>query len=86
MGKYAYMKKLILASASPRRKQILTDAGFEFDILTSDKEGEIDKITPPDKFAVRCAINTLKSLVPCLPYGPWSSRERVPSRESTLPR
>lgn len=51
------MKKLILASASPRRKQILTDAGYEFDIITSDKEGEIDKITPPDKFAVRCAIN-----------------------------
>lgn len=51
------MKKLILASASPRRKQILTDAGYEFDIITSDKEGEIDKITPPDKFAIRCAIN-----------------------------
>ena len=57
MGKYAYMKKLILASASPRRKQILTDAGYEFDIITSDNEGEIDKITPPDKFAIRCAIN-----------------------------
>ena len=51
------MKKLILASASPRRKQILTNAGYDFDIVTSDKEGEIDKITPPDKFAVRCAIN-----------------------------
>ena len=51
------MKKLILASASPRRKQILIDAGYEFDIITSDKEGEIDKITPPDKFAIRCAIN-----------------------------
>ena len=51
------MKKLILASASPPRKQILTDAGYEFDIITSDKEGEIDKITPPDKFAIRCAIN-----------------------------
>lgn len=51
------MKKLILASASPRRKQILLDAGYEFDIITSDKEGEIDKITPPDKFAIRCAIN-----------------------------
>ena len=57
MGKYAFMKKLVLASASPRRKQILLDAGYDFDIITSDKEGEIDKITPPDKFAVRCAIN-----------------------------
>ena len=57
MGKYAFMKKLVLASASPRRKQILLDAGYDFDIITSDKEGEIDKITPPDKLAVRCAIN-----------------------------
>ena len=51
------MKKLILASASPRRRQILQDAGYKFDIVTSDKEGKIDAITPPDKFAVRCAIN-----------------------------
>lgn len=51
------MKKLILASASPRRKQLLAKAGYEFDVIVSDKEGKIDSITPPDKFAVRCAIN-----------------------------
>ncbi|MBQ7373172.1 MAG: septum formation protein Maf [Clostridia bacterium] len=51
------MKKLILASASPRRKQLLFDAGYDFTIETSDKEGVFDGITPPEKFAVRCAIN-----------------------------
>lgn len=51
------MKNLILASASPRRKQLLKDAGYDFTIEISDKEGVIDDITPPDKFAVRCAIN-----------------------------
>ena len=51
------MKNLILASASPRRKQLLSEAGYQFSIQTSQKEGEYDKITPPEKFAVRCAIN-----------------------------
>ena len=51
------MKKFILASASPRRKQLLEESGYDFQIETSDKEGEIDAITPPDKFAIRCAIN-----------------------------
>ena len=51
------MKKFILASASPRRKQLLEEMGYDFIVETSDKEGEIDAITPPDKFAIRCAIN-----------------------------
>lgn len=51
------MKNLVLASASPRRKELLKDAGYDFTIETSDKEGSLDGITPPDKFAVRCAIN-----------------------------
>ena len=50
------MKKFILASASPRRKQLLKESVYDFTIETSDKEGEIDAITPPDKFAIRCAI------------------------------
>ena len=51
------MKNLILASASPRRKQLLQDFGYEFTVETSQNEGEHDGITPPEKFAVRCAIN-----------------------------
>ncbi|MBR1676676.1 MAG: septum formation protein Maf [Clostridia bacterium] len=50
------MKKLILASASPRRRQILSDGGFSFDVLTSDKEEHISAKTSPEKFAVRNAL------------------------------
>ena len=32
------MVKLILASNSPRRKQIMTDAGFEFEVIPSNYE------------------------------------------------
>lgn len=34
-------KKLILASQSPRRKKILSDAGYEFDIVVSDADEDI---------------------------------------------
>ena len=49
------MKKLILASASPRRKEILERAGFVFDIAPSDKEGECESRGDPKKLAVRFA-------------------------------
>lgn len=42
-------KKLILASGSPRRAQILHDAGFEFDVIVSD----IDETLNPDDCATQ---------------------------------
>lgn len=51
------MRKLILASGSPRRKEILARAGYEFDVIASDKETE-DKVgLSPEKFAMRCALD-----------------------------
>lgn len=38
--------KLILASGSPRRKQILGDRGYEFEIIKSDNEELTDKSRP----------------------------------------
>src|SRR5215217_300880 len=38
------MMKLILASASPRRRQILADAGFQFELLGLD----VDESFPAD--------------------------------------
>ena len=38
--------KIILASASPRRKELLTQIGVEFDIMVSDKETDIDSTDP----------------------------------------
>lgn len=38
-------KEILLASKSPRRKQILADAGFKFEVITSK---EVDEIIPND--------------------------------------
>lgn len=43
-------KKLILASASPRRSEILSVAGFSFDIIPSSAE-EISEGLPPEEAA-----------------------------------
>jgi len=36
------MKKIFLASKSPRRKQILTDAGIDFNIINSSYDEQLD--------------------------------------------
>ena len=41
-------RRIILASASPRRKELLSQVGFEFDIITSDCE-EITTKTKPSE-------------------------------------
>lgn len=40
------MKKLILASASPRRKELLTQIGLEFDVIPSHAEEIVTKNDP----------------------------------------
>ncbi len=42
------MKKIILASQSPRRKELLAQAGFEFQIITSDVDEVITHTKPRD--------------------------------------
>lgn len=44
------MKNIILASQSPRRKELLAQAGFEFEIVTSDVE-EVITDTKPEQIA-----------------------------------
>ena len=43
------MSKIILASGSPRRKELLEQIGIEFDIITSDVD-ETTLITQPDEY------------------------------------
>lgn len=43
--------KLILASNSPRRKQILTDAGFDFTVIPSKIEEPSNEFLSADKYA-----------------------------------
>ena len=43
------MRRFILASASPRRKEILESAGYSFDIIVSDADENItDDLTPDE--------------------------------------
>ncbi|AYA99926.1 Maf family protein [Lachnoanaerobaculum umeaense] len=42
------VKRVILASASPRRKELLAQIGVGFEIMVSDKETEIDSLDPKE--------------------------------------
>ena len=45
------MKKIILASASPRRKEILGTTGLKFDICASDYEEDLSMKKAPRALA-----------------------------------
>jgi septum formation protein len=51
-------KRFILASASPRRKELLTKAGFQFDIVVSnvDESQLLTKELSPAQFACKAAL------------------------------
>lgn len=49
------MKKLILASASPRRKELLKEYGFEFEIIISEREEKVKKGLLPIEVAKELA-------------------------------
>ena len=49
------MKKIILASASPRRKELLTTAGVEFEVLVSEADETIPEGTAPKDAAMMTA-------------------------------
>lgn len=42
------MKEIVLASASPRRKQLMAQAGFEFEVCVSDKEEKKGQWSPEE--------------------------------------
>ena len=47
--------KIILASASPRRRELLAQAGFEFEVVTSDVDEVADPSLTPDKLVMSLA-------------------------------
>lgn len=61
------MKKFILASGSPRRKEILLREGYSFEIVKSDKEDAFDKTCPAEKFSVRCALSKARDVYSRVP-------------------
>lgn len=57
-------KKLVLASVSPRRRQLLEQVGITFDIIGVDVEERIDKALSPAKNAEELALRKALSAVP----------------------
>lgn len=50
------MNRIILASQSPRRKELLTKMGLEFDVVPSEFEEKLDDSRSPDEVAAELAL------------------------------
>lgn len=55
------IKKIILASASPRRRELMEQAGYEFEIQVSHKE-EVYTSTTPDEIVKELALLKAKDI------------------------
>lgn len=56
------MKKFIVASASPRRKELLSNTGFTFDIIPSDADESCEKGLSPEELVKELAARKAKSV------------------------
>lgn len=56
------MKKIILASASPRRKEILEKTGLKFRVVESEYEENLDSVMPPHMLARRLSYEKAKAV------------------------
>jgi len=65
-GGVVFMEKIILASASPRRKMLLNQIGVSFEVMVSDVEEKINYELPPDELVKELsrqkAMNVAKRL------------------------
>ena len=60
------MRRLILASASPRRKQLLLDAGFSFDVQVSGVDESYDSFERPEEVAEALALRKARAVAALL--------------------
>jgi len=61
--------RLILASSSPRRRQLLRNAGFDFDVQASNIIEKIQPGEPPEEFARRAAREKAVQIAASSPQG-----------------
>lgn len=67
-GKHMQKKRIILASASPRRSELMTQAGYEFEIQVSDKEEHYVSLEPDEivkELALLKAEDIAEHMSPC---------------------
>ena len=57
-------RKIILASASPKRKELLAKTGLKFEVASSDYEEDMTLPLPPDKLAKFLSKGKALSVVP----------------------
>ncbi len=58
--------RIILASASPRRRELMTQMGLEFEVITSDCDENIDE-TNPAELVRELALRKAMAVADCLP-------------------
>ena len=58
-----FKQKIVLASKSPRRKQLLEEAGFEFEIRTQEVLENYPEDMPVDKVPVFLARKKAKAML-----------------------
>ena len=61
--------RFLLASASPRRRELLRNAGFDFDVQPSQIVEEIQPGEPPEEFARRAAREKAVQVAASCPAG-----------------
>ena len=61
--------RLILASSSPRRLELLRNAGFDFDVQASNIIEKIEPSEPPEEFARRAAREKAVQVAASSPQG-----------------
>ena len=57
------MKKLVLASASPRRRELLTQVGVRFDVLTADIDESVIAGESPEVYTQRLALEKARTVL-----------------------
>lgn len=61
------MAEIILASASPRRKELLSTAGLEFTVRVADVEEIIDEKASPDEVVMSLALQKAQAVAKAYP-------------------
>lgn len=63
------MDKLVLASASPRRRELMSLLGVPFEIIVSNVVEVIDKLLPPEEMVKDLALQKARAVVDNLDQG-----------------